>query len=137
MVRIVDKRSHHVSLHLRSKVWREQLPSSTAAASGTMANSGSTLDSLIKYKTLVLWNVNSRTEVVSLSGHRESVNALAFSPDGRMLASAGGYMIGGREYIINLWDLSGYHLLARSCASPPEVSASLDGSFKLLPDGSG
>ena len=49
-----------------------------------------------------IWNVASGQEVLSLSGHTDMVYSVAFSPDGRHLASAGAGTVDGPE-MIRLW----------------------------------
>jgi WD40 repeat protein len=50
---------------------------------------------------VVLWDPSKRTPAVRLKGHAGNVTALAFTPDGRMLASGGGFFSRAAE--VKLW----------------------------------
>ncbi|MEK6284529.1 MAG: WD40 repeat domain-containing protein, partial [Acidobacteriota bacterium] len=87
-------------------------------------------------RTLKLWDVQTGTELASLSGHTEEVVACAFSPDGSRIVS------GSEDGTLKLWDaqtgaelatLAG-HGRVTACAFSPDgsiVSASW-GSLMLL-----
>jgi WD40 repeat protein len=85
-----------------------------------------------------LWDLNSRNELFTLSGHEGWISFIAFSPDGSRLASASG---DGTAKVWNLdtkqviHDLSGHTDQVISATFSPDgkriVTASLDGTAKV------
>ncbi|HKQ73581.1 MAG TPA: hypothetical protein VJ810_07645 [Blastocatellia bacterium] len=61
---------------------------------------GRTLASVSIDRTVKLWDLANRQELIPLAGHNDSVYSVRFSPDGRMLASA------SRDRTVKLWDLA-------------------------------
>ncbi|MGW0194060.1 nSTAND1 domain-containing NTPase [Nonomuraea sp. NPDC003201] len=77
--------------------------------------------------TAVLWDVRSHRQLGEpLRGHTDTVGAVAFSPDGAMLASA------GRDGMVALWDVRSHRQLGGplggNAVSVPSVAFSPDGS---------
>ena len=76
--------------------------------------------------------LGDRPELILQTGHTKSVNAVAFSPDNRWLAS------GGKDNVIKIWDLTNGNVLRTLYGHSSNVNAlavSPDG--KLLASGSG
>jgi WD40 repeat protein len=68
---------------------------------------------------LNLWDLRAKNLVAKLTGHLERINALAFSPSGDMLASAGGevsFIQGRSDYGIRLWAYPSGHALSPAWA---------------------
>jgi eukaryotic-like serine/threonine-protein kinase len=49
-------------------------------------------------RNVVIWSLNSKRELLALSGHKEEVTAIAFSPDGSLIATTCG------DSMIRIWD---------------------------------
>ena len=72
-----------------------------------------------------LWDVNSGQELHALRGHSDLVESVAFSPDGKMLASA------SADSTIRLWDVaSGAERLPASSRSEMD-----GGILQITPQG--
>src|SRR5207244_13272617 len=59
-------------------------------------------------RTVQLWDTTSGQELLTLRGHTEFVQSVAFSPDGKRLATASGSLWGGTGFgppgDMKLWD---------------------------------
>ena len=74
--------------------------------------------------TIKLWNLQNDT-VKHLKGHTDIVEALAFSPDGQLLASSGG----GQTF---LWDIPRLQRIATFGYAGPEIAFSPDGHLLAI-----
>jgi len=79
---------------LGGRRWFYRLFNSVTAVA--LSSDGQTLASGIN-RNIKLWHLNEERELTTLRGHPGTVEALAFSPDGQMLAS------GGSDGTIKLW----------------------------------
>jgi WD40 repeat protein/predicted Ser/Thr protein kinase len=58
---------------------------------------GSTMASVAD-RSLVIWDLTSKEELLRLGGHKESITAVAFSPDGALVATTCG------DHLTRIWD---------------------------------
>jgi WD40 repeat protein len=63
------------------------------------------LDRIDIHGKIVLWDLADGRWLRTLTGHKNTVNTMVFSPDGRWLAS------GSADLTIRLWDVAGGNLL--------------------------
>jgi WD40 repeat protein len=77
--------------------------------------------------TISLWDLSSGNERTSLQGHRAAVSHLAFSPDGRILASS------DKAGLVILWHWSSARKLAT--LSPNDPHQLLVSPLAFTPDG--
>lgn len=88
-----------------------------------------------KRSVVILWDVKTGREIRRLRGHTARINSLAYSPDGRFVASVAGgshFMDGGhaaREHTVRIWDVATGEELARA-----ELGTA-DQSVAFTPDG--
>jgi WD40 repeat protein len=75
-------------------------------------------------RRVMLWGIESKTPLSILSNHTQSVKTLAFSPDGKFLATA------GDDGLIQLWDLDNRKLARTISAHRWTIS-----SLSFLADG--
>jgi WD40 repeat protein len=95
---------------------------------GLLATTGG--DAFDRPGELLLWDVTTRTVKHRLVGHKLFVTAVAFSPDGRWLASAGGHVLTGEPNSVRVWDaVTGAEV--RAFQPPVGVAAAL----AFSPDG--
>lgn len=93
--------------------------------------------SALEDSTLKVWDLNNKTEIMTLQGHTERVRALTLMPDGQHIIS------GSEDGTIKIWDLQRKPMLApfighsswvKALAITPDnlfaVSASEDGTLK-------
>jgi WD40 repeat protein len=80
--------------------------------------------------TVKLWDVARKRETATLSGHSGEVWGLAFSPDGRTLASS------GMDSSIRFWNIATRQQIATLKWTAPVVSVAFSPDGNMLASGS-
>lgn len=94
--------------------------------------SGNTLAVACKDGTIYLWSLTDGTHLQSWNAHEGGVDAVAFSPDGALLAS------GGRDQFVYLWNVTNGERVAQlSGHTKPVLTVAFNSSGTSLASGSG
>ena len=94
--------------------------------------------------TIKMWDSANGNELTTLRGHEQGVNAVAFSPDGKLIVSGGGNWFNPVDNTLKVWDanngnelmsLKGHKEEVHSVAFGPDcsriVSSSSDNTLKV------
>jgi WD40 repeat protein len=88
--------------------------------------------------TVRLWDVATGRELQQLTGHTDDVNSVAFSPNGKILASGNGDILGGWDTTVRLWDVATGRELKKLTGHTDSVnSVAFSPNGKILASGSG
>jgi WD40 repeat protein len=98
---------------------------------GVSLSPGATRIATTDERAVYVWGARQERPIFTLRGHRRSVRRLAFSPDGRRLATAGGEM--GRAGEVKLWDVGREEL--PSAIRTASTTVDLFPSAGVKPDG--
>lgn len=86
---------------------RKQIATFEGTAPLMFSPDGSLLAVGFRVSEIKLWDVRTQREVAELPGNTSQINAVAFSPDGTLLASGGGPGYKGRkERTVRLWNVA-------------------------------
>jgi WD40 repeat protein len=139
-VRIWDALSHKRIATLRGFDFRVNAVAFSPDGTRLVSASGTYSEHFIREEdnALVVWDVATRKRIATLIGHRNVVDAVAFSPDGSRIIS------GSDDWTVRVWDVGGraqladflgHHGPVQSVAYRPDgrciLSGSSDGSVKL------
>ncbi len=96
------------------------------------------------FTRLHLWDLATETNIATLREHAGWLESVAFSPDGSLVATAGGWAPGGEDATVRLWDVETRSVVAvleghtddvRSVAFSPDgntlASGSLDKTVRI------
>jgi uncharacterized delta-60 repeat protein len=84
-----------------------------------------------KPSKIQLWDMQTKFEILTLSGHQKEIKSIVFSPDGKMLAA------GSSDKTIKLWDVSTWRELTSIKGHTGQItSVAFSPDSKLLASGS-
>ncbi|MEQ1611807.1 MAG: TIR domain-containing protein [Hyphomicrobiaceae bacterium] len=145
LVRTADRSLQIVGLAAGTAAQPTKLPSSIR--SYAISPDDRTLALALDDHSVRLWDIATASEVRELRGHVQSLSAVAFSPDGQLLASAGGFRgstVDNSDNVVRLWHvatgeltgvLSGHTMPINHVAFTSDgctlATASEDGSARL------
>jgi WD40 repeat protein len=95
------------------------------ASSSSLPNSISPFGDQGEPGEVIVWDARTGQELLSLKGHRRYVNSVAFSPDGKRLATL------SRDNTVKVWDAQ----TGQVVLTLQPVSTAISGSLVFSPDG--
>jgi WD40 repeat protein len=123
---------------LATRPTTRELPGHPGLIMFTLSRDGRLLAATSERGVVWVWDVQSRTELLTLEGHRERVIACSFSPDGARVVS------GSWDAAARIWELDkpdkvtvleGHTDQLQDCCFTPDgrrvLTASVDGSLRL------
>jgi WD40 repeat protein len=118
---------------VRSKIHNEAValsPDGRLLATGGVVVRGEERRAVQFDPAIRIWELASGKEVATLEGHEESTHGLAFSPDGKLLASCSGSSQTINDQTVRVWDLTTGRELRRfegHCGAVNAVAFAPDG----------
>lgn len=100
------------SFDLNVKLW--QIPEGTLLQTfpgrqAILSRDGKNMATTMQDNTIAMWDISPRRRTKTLTGHTGAVTTLAFSPDGKILASASGFM--DKDKSVRLWHVKSGELI--------------------------